>query len=760
MNHKLFRSVKYYVPETLPQERRSQITQVIESNGGERAQSIHSATHIVTNSYRFQGWQDVPDGVKVVTDLWVDRTMILGQLLPCELYSAHPGQIFSGIVACGSGISATDLPTLEAGINALGGQWRRGLTKDVTHVFATSPDSDEYAIAMKHQETTHIKVLLPHWFDDAMRLGLANLSTSPYEWPDPKVLHPLPSEEEGKKEKAEKSSRKLSAAKRAFYKTAIWDPDKGGQFPGKAEPAGEEVWGGRKILLSPSLGLDDDKRRVLEDAVETAGGLILYYASDNEDGQEEEENERVSECDVLVTRWRAGRAFFKAIEEGKVVGTLNWVFYVHATGVLSSPMDQLLHYPVRKVPLENFSSHQITVTNYTGEARDYLKRLIHTMGAKFTPNMTGSNSVLIAAHMGGVKTEKALSWNIPVVNHVWLEDCFVYWRNATPAVKKYIDFPPNLDFAPMLAERRLMLTMDDLGNEEDEDINARARPSSERPPVGTEASAREVEGMLGDMMAGPGRDSAPRKTQRTESLRALADERVSLGGSKKQPAVSTSSAAGPLAKSQRSSTDGAKKTTRSQVEDDSDEVMPDALSKLGAKTVTQVSECTHLIAPGLVRTEKFLCALAAGAFILSEKWAIESAAANKLLPEEDYILRDKVSERKWNFRLVDAMTRAKEVGGKLFENKTFYVTSRVPVDTKLLKTVVTIQGGKISTQTPTVRILNSAPDRYVISCPEDISTWRPLAKDHAIYSQELLLNAAMTQQIEWDNPKFQVTDSA
>lgn len=55
------------------------------------------------------------------------------------------------------------------------------------------------------------------------------------------------------------------------------------------------------------------------------------------------------------------------------------------------------------------------------------------------------------------------------------------------------------------------------------------------------------------------------------------------------------------------------------------------LSKLGAKTTLQVSECTHLVAPSLVRTEKLLCALAAGAFILSDKWAVDSAAANKLL---------------------------------------------------------------------------------------------------------------------------------
>lgn len=40
---------------------------------------------------------------------------------------------------------------------------------------------------------------------------------------------------------------------------------------------------------------------------------------------------------------------------------------------------------------------EITVTNYTGEAREYLKRLIQVMGAKFTPSMSGKNTVVVAA---------------------------------------------------------------------------------------------------------------------------------------------------------------------------------------------------------------------------------------------------------------------------------------------------------------------------------------------------------------------------
>jgi twin BRCT domain len=40
------------------------------------------------------------------------------------------------------------------------------------------------------------------------------------------------------------------------------------------------------------------------------------------------------------------------------------------------------------------------VTNYTGEAREYLKKLITAMGAQFTPSMSGRNTVLVAAQYG------------------------------------------------------------------------------------------------------------------------------------------------------------------------------------------------------------------------------------------------------------------------------------------------------------------------------------------------------------------------
>ncbi len=53
----------------------------------------------------------------------------------------------------------------------------------------------------------------------------------------------------------------------------------------------------------------------------------------------------------------------------------------------------------------------------------------------------------------GVKAVKARAWSLPVVNHTWLEDCFIQWRLLAPATEKYTIFPPDVDFSKLLGER-------------------------------------------------------------------------------------------------------------------------------------------------------------------------------------------------------------------------------------------------------------------------------------------------------------------
>lgn len=67
---------------------------------------------------------------------------------------------------------------------------------------------------------------------------------------------------------------------------------------------------------------------------------------------------------------------------------------------------------------------------------------------------------------------------------------------------------------------------------------------------------------------------------------------------------------------------------------------------------------------------------------------------------------------------------------------------------------------QLSTQTPTVRMLNGHDDRFVISCPTDVSIWRPIVEHgNQVFTQELILTSALRQEISLGEAEFQVPGS-
>ena len=257
--------------------------------------------------------------------------------------------IFSGVVACACDLPSADLEVLSAGITALGGQWRTGLTKDVTHLFALSPSSAKYATAMHFKEETGVRVVLPHWFDDAVRLGMGGLKTRPYEWPDPEILKGVDERSSGGAGKGKgKADIEQDEVKRNMYATAAFftptttTGHHGQSSPpstldistvlnkkNQASPETSQVLQGRKILLSRTLELYKNRHKAVQLGIERAGGVVIRFEGDDDEPEELNDQEKqggkelsvgerrrrrneaskVEDCDVLVTRWRFGRAY-------------------------------------------------------------------------------------------------------------------------------------------------------------------------------------------------------------------------------------------------------------------------------------------------------------------------------------------------------------------------------------------------------------------------------------------------------------------
>jgi hypothetical protein len=156
---------------------------------------------------------------------------------------------------------------------------------------------------MHYQKDTRIKVLAPHWFDDVVRLGIANIPTLLYEWPDPQVLRPGNSVGQDTKQ-----SRKPTESQASVYKSAILGNGSDTPIPDRLAAGAErcDVWKRKKILLSRTLDLSPGRLEAVKAGIDRFGGILIDDARSLH-----EESNKIDEADVLVARYRSGAAYIK-----------------------------------------------------------------------------------------------------------------------------------------------------------------------------------------------------------------------------------------------------------------------------------------------------------------------------------------------------------------------------------------------------------------------------------------------------------------
>src|SRR4051812_30269450 len=84
-----------------------------------------------------------------------------------------------------------------------------------------------------------------------------------------------------------------------------------------------------------------------------------------------------------------------------------------------------------------------------------------------------------------------------------------------------------------------------------------------------------------------------------------------------------------------------------------------------------------LCAPKIVRTRKFVSALACAPTVVSTSYLDYALKHNKLPPPEKHLLHDREFEKQHKFRLHEALERAKQNKNHLLRNWTIFCTEKV-----------------------------------------------------------------------------------
>lgn len=142
---------------------------------------------------------------------------------------------------------------------------------------------------------------------------------------------------------------------------------------------------------------------------------------------------------------------------------------------------------------------------------------------------------------------------------------------------------------------------------------------------------------------------------------------------------------------------GAIKVLFSGLMSDEEERLAQIVKRLGGKTTTIASSCTHLVVDKIRRTTKFLCAFSHAAHILAPSWLEESNQMNRFCSEESHVLNDPEGEALFGFSLKESLRKRNERKPEkrfIFEDIIFYVTPSHKQPAKVIETVIKSANGQ------------------------------------------------------------------
>jgi hypothetical protein len=190
------------------------------------------------------------------------------------------------------------------------------------------------------------------------------------------------------------------------------------------------------------------------------------------------------------------------------------------------------------------------------------------------------------------------------------------------------------------------------------------------------------------------------------------------------------------------------------------------MRELGVLITQDTLTCTHLAAPNLVRTKKFLCALASGPTVISTDFIDTCVKRGELPKADNFLLKDDAKEKEFNLKLKDVVARAKANKRSLLRRVPIYCTREIPNGSETYKAIVEANGGTFAIYSgrPTIKKVNPEDDEgpaepvYLISGmrPDEKKLWPKfveMAKEGnmipRIVDTEWLLDVALSQQQKW-----------
>ncbi|CEL03506.1 hypothetical protein ASPCAL04660 [Aspergillus calidoustus] len=506
-------------------EERTEIVAVASQMGAEHSYDLTSTvTHLIvgeinTPKYKFVARErsDVvvlrPEWVEAVRQSWIKG----GDTDIHALEEHYRFPTFSGLSISITGFEDMGLRNyLRTNAELNGAEFRRDLTKTVTHLVALSAEGDKYKFATQWD----VKVVTLKWFTDSIKRGMIL---------EEELYHPLlPPEKQGagawnrsvsvvrtRPAEAENSSnprprklRRIASTKLGDQNENIWGDIVGIGFETTApKPSREErqasfekrskdvsvlqvarsfasqtAFGApsqpRERTVEPSVshrkgfldgcfflihGFSSKQTTVLRDHLSFNGAQLVNSLSEFS----RPDIPKTGDGLYIIVPYKTPRSHAPSTEDLAFecdIVTDMWLERCLDAKTLVSPESHLANTPIPSFPIKGLSEMKICSTGFSRIDLLHLSKLVTLVGATYNEYLTPTASVLICNNSASLNHDKLRhthEWGVPTVTADWL------WASIRNEEKQSFD--------PYLIRKQLTQSGRDL------EVRAGSRPESRRP---------------------------------------------------------------------------------------------------------------------------------------------------------------------------------------------------------------------------------------------------------------------------------------
>ncbi|QGA14226.1 hypothetical protein EYB26_001879 [Talaromyces marneffei] len=464
-------------------EQRSKLAEIAGQMGAVHKYDLTSdVTHLLvgetnTEKYKFVARErsDVlvlmPEWIEAVRQSWMDG----GDTDLQALEQKYRLPTFHGLSICVTGFEDPSYRTyLQETTIANGAEFRKDLTKTVTHLIAQQASGAKYKFATQWS----IKVVSAKWFSDSLERGMI-LDETRY---DPL----LPPQEQGvgawnrgqvqapvkRKTTTESSNtrsrklRRVASSKLGDQNEGIWGDIIGGGFnssekvnsasldkvssvdsqtkeasipqqtktlhnqlladlPGPDDPdehAASEQEGFLQGCYFYIHGFSSKQVDVLRHHLGVNGANVVQHLNDFSSSNIPKNGNSL----YIISSYKTPRSDVPSTDDNGFsceLVTDMWLERCLDANTFVSPETHVTSTPFPHMPLKGFEGLKICSTGFSGIDLLHISKMVAVMGAKYEEYLTPNVSVLISNDLQTANTEKirhALEWGIPVVSADWL----------------------------------------------------------------------------------------------------------------------------------------------------------------------------------------------------------------------------------------------------------------------------------------------------------------------------------------------------